>query len=162
MDASRTLQVWLPLTGRYFIRESDYFRIKMSGLLRSRTVAVKFRNEPTGNRRGPSPMSNPLTQFRIVALAEGLSFLVLLGIAMPLKYIAGQPEAVRIVGSIHGGLFLLYVIAVFRAALYCKWPIRSIAEALVASLLPFGPFVFDRKVLHKSPPATGAASIDGR
>lgn len=107
-------------------------------------------------------MFNPLTQFRIVALAEGISFLVLLGIAMPLKYLAGQPEAVRIVGSIHGGLFLLYIIAVFRAAFYGKWPIRWIAEALVASLMPFGPFVFDRKVLLKSHPSAAAARTDGQ
>ena len=61
-------------------------------------------------------MTNPITQFRIIALAEGISFLVLLGIAMPLKYAAGNPEPVRIVGWIHGGLFVLYLIAVVRAA----------------------------------------------
>ena len=47
--------------------------------------------------------------FRIIALAEGISFLTLLFVAMPMKYFMGMPEVVRVVGSIHGGLFLLYV-----------------------------------------------------
>lgn len=97
-------------------------------------------------------MNNPLTQFRIVAIAEGLSFLVLLGIAMPLKYLAGQPEAVRIFGSIHGGLFLLYIVTIFRAAHYGKWSFKWIATGLVASLLPFGPFLFDHKAQQEAPP----------
>ncbi len=95
-------------------------------------------------------MSNPLTQFRIIALAEGISFLVLLAIAMPLKYMADNPEPVRIVGWIHGGLFILYIIAVFRAAHAGRWPVKWIAEALIASLLPFGPFVFDHKLKRES------------
>ena len=47
--------------------------------------------------------------FRMTALAEGVSFLTLLFVAMPMKYFMGMPEVVRVVGSIHGGLFLLYV-----------------------------------------------------
>lgn len=105
-------------------------------------------------------MNYPLTQFRIVALAEGISFLVLLGIAMPLKYFAGFPEAVRIVGSIHGGLFLLYIVAVFRAACLEKWPARWIVEATVASLLPFGPFIFDNKLQREQ--ALAKAANDSR
>ncbi|MDB5334963.1 MAG: rane protein [Planctomycetaceae bacterium] len=104
-------------------------------------------------------MSNPLTQFRIVAIAEGISFLVLLGIAMPLKYLAGHTEAVKIPGWIHGGLFLLYIVAIFRAAHYGKWPAKWIALGLVASLLPFGPFLFDHKVKHEAAaPNTGGES----
>lgn len=87
----------------------------------------------------------PINQFRLVAIAEGLSFLLLLGWAMPLKYLYGQPQAVRIIGSIHGGLFILYVIAIARAARSGKWSWGRIVEAFVASLLPFGPFFLEYK-----------------
>jgi integral membrane protein len=89
---------------------------------------------------------DPIRSFRWIALAEGWSFLLLLGIAMPLKYLAGMPLAVRIVGSIHGGLFVLYVIAALRAANHDKWSRRQLLVALVASVLPFGPFVIDHKL----------------
>jgi integral membrane protein len=89
-------------------------------------------------------MPNPVTFLRIVGLAEGVSFLVLLGIAMPLKYLAGRPEAVKVVGSLHGGLFLLYILAVLWAARDRKWSWGYITADLIASVLPFGPFVMDR------------------
>ena len=61
-------------------------------------------------------MSDELSWFRKVSFAEGWSFILLLGVAMPLKYIWGQPMAVSIVGAIHGGLFLLYgVLAIIVA-----------------------------------------------
>ena len=107
-------------------------------------------------------MSNPLTQFRIIALAEGISFLVLLAIAMPLKYLAGNPEPVRIFGWIHGGLFILYIIAVFRAAHAGRWPVKWMAEAFIASLLPFGPFVFDHKLKRESTVNPATAESESR
>ena len=55
-----------------------------------------------------------LRQLRLVALLEGASFLVLLFVAMPLKYLAGMPLAVRIAGSIHGALFIAFVVALYR------------------------------------------------
>jgi integral membrane protein len=87
-----------------------------------------------------------LRQLRVVAFLEGLSFVVLLFIAMPLKYWAGLPLAVRIVGSLHGLLFLAFLWALFRAALERDWPAPRWALALLASLLPFGTFVFDRSL----------------
>ena len=89
---------------------------------------------------------DPIRSFRYIAWAEGLSFLLLLGIAMPLKYLAGMPLAVRVVGSIHGGLFVLYVLAAARAAHHDKWSFRQLLVALVASILPFGPFLIDHKL----------------
>lgn len=91
-------------------------------------------------------LRDPIRSFRYVAWAEGLSFLLLLGIAMPLKYLAGMPLAVRVVGSIHGGLFVLYVLAAARAAYHDKWSPRQLLVALVASVLPFGPFLIDHKL----------------
>ena len=57
----------------------------------------------------------------------------------------GQPLAVKIVGAIHGGLFVLYILAIFRAARRGNWSWVRIAEAIVASLLPFGPFFLEYK-----------------
>ena len=66
-------------------------------------------------------LSTPIGRLRLVGILEGISFLVLLGIAMPLKYLAGQPEAVKVVGWAHGALFVLYVGAVMQAALAHGW-----------------------------------------
>ncbi len=85
-----------------------------------------------------------LKSFRIVALLEGASFLVLLFIAMPLKYLAHLPMAVRIVGGLHGLLFVAFMLALLRVALEDQWPWRKSLKAFVASLLPFGTIVFDR------------------
>ena len=79
-------------------------------------------------------------------MAEGISFLLLLGVAMPLKYLAGKPEAVRIAGSLHGALFVLYVLAALLAARKFQWSVVTTAQALIAAVLPFGPFWFDAKL----------------
>lgn len=88
-----------------------------------------------------------LNSFRILGYLEGISFLVLMGIAMPLKYFFQQPMAVRIVGSLHGLLFVLYcglaLILYFRD----KWPLKQLLLCWVLSCLPFGTFWFDRKYL---------------
>lgn len=89
---------------------------------------------------------NELKQFRWVALLEGLSFVLLLFVAMPLKYWAGLPLAVRIVGSVHGLLFVAFLGALFRVALERDWPVRRWGLALLSSLVPFGTFVFDRSL----------------
>lgn len=85
-------------------------------------------------------------RLRVVALVEGVSFLVLLFVAMPLKYAAGMPAAVRIVGGIHGGLFLLFLLALFQAFDEAKWPVSRAAVGFVASVVPFGTFWFDRSL----------------
>ena len=90
-----------------------------------------------------------LGRFRLIALLEGISFLVLLGIAMPLKYFAGMPMAVKIVGMAHGVLFLLYIALLADVAIKYKWGVKKIFLALIASVLPFGTMVFDAKVLKK-------------
>lgn len=69
--------------------------------------------------------------------------LVLLFIAMPLKYFADSPSAVRYVGWIHGILFMLYTALAFQAYLHYKWPFKRLAYAFIAAFLPFGTFVFD-------------------
>lgn len=88
----------------------------------------------------------PLGKLRIAGLTEGLSFLVLLGIAMPLKYIAHIPEPVKIMGWIHGVLFIAYIAALIKVHLTYKWPLMRTALAFIASLLPFGTFIFDAQL----------------
>ena len=90
-----------------------------------------------------------LRHLRLVALLEGASFLVLLFIAMPLKYLADQPLAVRVVGSIHGLLFLIFMAALLHAGNVRQWPFRRSVHAFVASIVPFGTFVFDRSLRHE-------------
>jgi integral membrane protein len=85
-----------------------------------------------------------LRNLRVVGFLEGLSFLVLLLVAMPLKYFFGLPIAVRVAGSVHGALFLLFVYALFRVAIARGWPVRRWLLAFGASLVPCGPFVLDR------------------
>lgn len=95
-------------------------------------------------------LKTSLDRLRVVGMLEGASFLLLLGVAMPLKYMAGMPQMVRVVGMIHGVLFLLYVAAVFQASAELRWPMRRIVAALAASVLPFGPFVFDAHLRRAS------------
>jgi integral membrane protein len=91
--------------------------------------------------------ATPLARLRLVGTLEGVSFLALLLIAMPLKYAAGQPLAVRYVGMAHGILFLLYLLALVPVALDFRWSWKTCALAVLASILPAGPFVFDAKIL---------------
>ncbi len=105
--------------------------------------------DPEYAQLSPKPMlSTPLARLRIVGFLEAISFLLLVGVAMPLKYFAAQPLAVRYVGMAHGILFLLYLLALVPVALDYKWKAKTIAWAFLASLLPAGPFVFDGKVLR--------------
>jgi integral membrane protein len=91
-------------------------------------------------------MRNPVDLLRAVAMWEGISFLILLGIAMPLKYVWHMPMAVKIVGSIHGALFVAFCIVLVRAKILAKLSMGQVALIFIASLLPFGPFIIDRRV----------------
>lgn len=85
--------------------------------------------------------------FRIISFSEGVSLLLLLGIAMPLKYLYNAPEMVRITGMLHGVLFVLY--AVF-AAIYSykeKWSYLTFSYLVFLSIIPFGTFYVDKKYL---------------
>lgn len=85
-----------------------------------------------------------MRQFVLIGRAEGVSFLVLLLIAMPMKYLAGMPMAVKVVGWAHGLLFMVYIFQLVRVAYLFKWDVLKVIYGFIASLLPFGPFVFER------------------
>lgn len=84
--------------------------------------------------------------FRIIAIAEGISFIVLLGIAMPLKYFMDMPMAVKIVGYIHGFLFIAFVAMAWNVKNELNKNAVWFGKALLASLLPFGTFVLDKSL----------------
>jgi len=90
--------------------------------------------------------SNPVSLLRTIGLIEAVSFLILLFIAMPLKYFAGMPMAVKVAGWIHGVLFITLIVALVRAKLAARWPVARAGLVLVAALLPCGPFVIDRRM----------------
>lgn len=94
-------------------------------------------------------LATSLSCLRVVGLLEGVSYLLLLGVAMPLKYVWGEPLAVRYVGMAHGVLFVLYLLAMVPVALDFRWSWKTIALGVLASILPAGPFVFEAKVLKK-------------
>jgi len=81
---------------------------------------------------------------RISGISEGVSLLALLFIAMPMKYYLELPIAVRVVGWVHGILFIVYVISVFLAIRAMKWNLWSVLVALGASLVPFGTILLDK------------------
>ncbi|HMK24941.1 MAG TPA: DUF3817 domain-containing protein [Chitinophagaceae bacterium] len=83
--------------------------------------------------------------FRIAAIAEGISFLVLLGIAMPLKYLAKIPVAVTMAGSIHGLLFITFIVLAWEVKNKYSKSGGWMGKAFVASILPFGTIVMDKQ-----------------
>ena len=91
-------------------------------------------------------LKTPIGRLRAIGFLEGLSFLILLGIAMPLKYMAGFPQPVTVVGALHGLFFVLYLFAVAHVTFVHRWSILRVLGALVASVLPFGTFVLDVKL----------------
>ena len=80
--------------------------------------------------------------FELVALLEGLSFLALLAVAMPLKYFAGVPLATRVAGLIHGLAFLAYAVVLIDGLATRQWSRRTAGLGLLAGVLPAGTFVF--------------------
>ncbi len=91
---------------------------------------------------------SPIGRLRILAFAEGVSFLLILFVSMPLKYIYGMKEPNKIIGMIHGVLFLAYVVMVLFIRLEENWNNKKTFLALLASVLPFGTFWADWKLFR--------------
>lgn len=88
-----------------------------------------------------------LRTFRLTAILEGVSYLLLFALGMPLKYWGKMPEPNKFIGYAHGFLFIAFVVL---AAVYCyerKWSIKRFIILFIASLLPFGTFYVDQKYL---------------
>ena len=93
--------------------------------------------------------NNTLNRLRSVGSWEAVSYLLLLFVAMPLKYIWGWPEAVRVVGMAHGILWMAYIGLAVLGKWDYQWSWKLTAWLFVASLMPFGPFVAEAKLLRK-------------
>ena len=87
--------------------------------------------------------------FRVIAFLEGVSYLLLLFIATPVKYLAGNDDYVKMLGMPHGVLFMIYVVLAFMIRSDFKWNSRQFSVVLIASIIPFGTFYVDRKYLKK-------------
>lgn len=87
--------------------------------------------------------------FRIVSVLEGVSYLLLLFIATPIKYIFGYELLVKALGMPHGLLFIAYIIIAIILKPKLKWDIKSFGVILLASIIPFGTFYIDKKYLRE-------------
>lgn len=91
---------------------------------------------------------NATKLFRMIALAEGISFLILLCIAMPLKYFANVPEAVKFTGMAHGILFVAYVIFAWEVMNQFNKNWSWFLKAVFYSVIPFGAFYMEKQLKH--------------
>jgi integral membrane protein len=95
-------------------------------------------------------LTTPLGRLRILGFFEGISLILLVFIAVPLKYWGGQPALVKVLGPIHGLLFTMFVLATLSAAVSYHWKFRETSwKILVACMIPFGTFYIDRHILSR-------------
>lgn len=92
-------------------------------------------------------LQNQVRVFKWISIFEGISFLVLLLIAMPLKYIWDAPEMVQTVGMAHGLLFIAYILGALLLFKPLNWNLKTLMIICVSSVLPFGPFYVEKKYL---------------
>lgn len=94
-------------------------------------------------------LKTSIGQFRLICLLEGVTLLILVFIAMPMKYFFANPIVSKIFGPIHGALFLAYVAYTILFAVKYKWSFKKIFWVSIASFFPFATFYVDKKVLAK-------------
>ncbi|MGJ5640840.1 DUF3817 domain-containing protein [Formosa sp. S-31] len=90
-------------------------------------------------------MNTLLKVLRIVGYLEGLSYSLLLFVAVPVKYILNDPQYVKLLGMPHGLLFVAYVVIAILIGLELKWSKKTMAFVLLAAVIPFGTFIADKK-----------------
>ncbi len=88
------------------------------------------------------------TAFRIISFLEGVSYLLLLFIATPIKYLQGDASYVKLLGMPHGILFMLYIVLAIVIQKEMKWNTKTLGIVLLCSILPFGTFYVDKKYLR--------------
>lgn len=107
-----------------------------------------------------------LRSLSIAGLLEGLSLLVLLFVAVPVKYLLLHDQFVRVIGPIHGGIFLLYIVIAIVAVLEYKWKLKTILIILAASVVPFGFLYIEFKIIRperkRIAESTGEASAENK
>lgn len=93
-----------------------------------------------------SLLSSSVGRLRVIGMIEGTSLLLILGVGMPLKYMMDVPEANYWLGRIHGGLWMIFLLSLVDAWLDRGWSVLKVGALFIASCLPFGPFIADRKL----------------
>jgi len=88
--------------------------------------------------------------FKYIALLEGISLLLLLFFAMPMKYIYELPIYVKVIGMAHGLLFIAYIALAVMLKIEEKWPIKKFVIVCIASIIPFGTFYVEKKYLKNA------------
>jgi integral membrane protein len=95
-------------------------------------------------------LKSKIAWLRLIGLLEGISLLVLLGIAVPLKYAYHDPQMVKTMGPVHGLLFLLFVFNTLSVGVEYKWKFTTTTwKVLIACIIPFGTFYIDKTILSK-------------
>lgn len=89
-----------------------------------------------------------MNAFRILAFLEGVSYLLLLGVAVPIKYLMSDPSYVKMLGMPHGILFVAYGVMALMFTRHQEWTTRQLGMVLLCSILPFGTFYADKKYLR--------------
>ena len=93
-------------------------------------------------------LSTNVGRLRIIGFLEGVSLLVLIFVAVPIKYFVHDPAIVKAMGPIHGALFLLFIVNAVSVAVEQKWQFKTTSKVLLACIVPFGTFYIDRKILR--------------
>ena len=91
-----------------------------------------------------------ITIFRLISYLEGISYLLILFVTMPLKYLFASPDPNKVIGMAHGVLFLLYIVMAFLVKSEKKWNAKTLIIVLACSIIPFGTFWMDKKYLSKN------------
>jgi integral membrane protein len=105
-----------------------------------------------------------LLRYRIMAYATGVLLVVLVFVAMPVKYVdalGGDPRLVEVIGPIHGWLYLLYLVTAFWLAVKAHWGLWFSVGVLLAGTIPFASFVAERKVVHRVRPVLEELEREG-
>jgi len=95
-------------------------------------------------------LQSKVGRLRVIGFLEGISLLILIGIAVPMKYAFNDPSLVRLLGPIHGFFFVIFVINALSVGIEYKWKFTDITwKVLVACMIPFGTFYVDYRILRK-------------
>lgn len=98
-------------------------------------------------------LRHSIGRLRLLALLEGLSLLILTGLAVPLKYAYAQPQLAKLMGPLHGILFLLFVFNTISVGVEQNWKFKAVTwKVILACFIPFGTFYIDYKILRKLKP----------
>jgi integral membrane protein len=93
-----------------------------------------------------APTRGALTRFRVMAYLTGTMLLLLVFVAMPIKYVGDNDGPVAVVGAIHGWLFVIYLVTVFQLAYQLRWSLARGALVALAGVVPFASFLAERRV----------------